>query len=170
MLERNATGDLLFPIRSDPDRYFYAGHLSHLRQALLARSVYGQLIAAIFGPGGNLVEVVRRDLPSPPVFPDSGSFQEVDEDDFADYLQHQFGFSPGLIRIQEFCIRPEMFTVYHLPDMYREFLQNPNSPAIDEDQRAAFPRLIQEWLEQGQFVLEWGNDYWLDSTGRVVAS
>jgi hypothetical protein len=27
-----------------------------------------------------------------------------------------------------------------------------------------------QWNEWGQFVLEWGNDYWLDSTGEIVAS
>ena len=33
-----------------------------------------------------------------------------------------------------------------------------------------FRALIRQWLEEGLFVLEWGNDYWLDSTGKVVAS
>jgi hypothetical protein len=26
------------------------------------------------------------------------------------------------------------------------------------------------WDEDGQFVLLWGNDYWLDGSGRVVSS
>jgi hypothetical protein len=63
-----------------------------------------------------------------------------------------------------------MFAVYHLPEHYREFLKGPNSPAFDEEERKAFPELIRQWNEVGQFVLEWGNDFWLDSTGEVVAS
>ena len=26
------------------------------------------------------------------------------------------------------------------------------------------------WDADGQFVLNWGNDYWLDATGEVVSS
>jgi hypothetical protein len=170
MLERDPTGDLLFPIRSAPGKYFYAGHLPGCRQALIARSVYGQLIAPMFDGHGNLTGIVRQELPSPPVLPDSGEVREVDEDDFHEYLRREFGFSPGLIRIKEFHIPQEMFAVYHLPQQYREFLDNPKSTAFGAEERQAFPGLIRRWLEQGQFVLEWGNDFWLDSTGEVVAS
>jgi hypothetical protein len=170
VLERDAKGDLLFPIRSAPERYFYAGHLPDGRQALIARSVYGQLIAAICDGGGNLTQVVHQELPSPPVLPDSGEIREVDEDEFREYLRREFGFSPGLIRIKEFHIPEGMFAVYHLPPHYREFLENPNGPSFDEEERQAFPGLIRQWNECGQFVLEWGDDFWLDSTGAVVAS
>jgi hypothetical protein len=170
VLERDAKGDLLFPIRSAPERYFYAGYLPEGRQALIARSVSGQLIAAICDGGGNLMQVIHRELPSPPVLPDSGEIREVDEDDFQEYLHCEFGFSPGLIRVKEFRIPHEMFAVYHLPEHYREFLENPNSPVFGEEERQAFPGLIRQWNGWGQFVLEWGNDFWLDSTGEVVAS
>jgi hypothetical protein len=170
MLEHDADGDLLFPIRSAPERYFYAGHLPEGRQALIGRSVYGQLIAAICDSGGNLRQVIHRELPSPPVLAGSGEIREVDEDDFEEYLSREFGFSPGLIRIKEFRIPHELFAVYHLPEQYRKFLENPDSPAFGEEERQAFPGLIRQWNERGQFVLEWGNDFWLDSTGEVVAS
>jgi hypothetical protein len=170
MLKRDANGDLLFPIRSEPAYYFYAGHLPGGRQALIARSVYGALIVAVFDGGGNLVQVIHRELPSPPVLRDSGEIREVDERDFRKYLRREFGYAPGLIRIKEFRLPQEMLAVYHLPQHYREFLEDPNSPVFDDEQRQSFPGLIREWHEEGQFVLEWGNDYWLDSTGEVVAS
>ncbi len=91
-------------------------------------------------------------------------------DAFQRYLQHQLGFSPGLIRIKEFRIPQEMFAVYHLPEPYQEFLENPNSSVFDDEERKMFPGLIHQWNEWGQFVLEWGNDFWLDCTGEVVAS
>lgn len=149
MLERDANGDLLFPIRSAPERYFYAGHLPEGRQALIARSVYGQMIAAIFDSGGNLMQVIHQELPSPPVLPDSSQIREVDEDDFQEYLQRQFGFSPGVVRIKEFRVPQEMFAVYHLPQHYQEFLEDPNSPAFDDEEREAFPGLIRQWNEWG---------------------
>ncbi len=170
MLDCDATGDLLFPIRSAPERYFYAGHCPEGRQALIARSVYGQLIAAIFDVGGNLMQVIHQELPSPPVLPATGEIREVDEDDFQQYLRREFGFSPGLIRIKEFRVPQALFAVYHLPQHYRGFLENPNSPAFDDELREAFPGLIRQWNEWGQFVLECGNDFWLDRTGEVVAS
>jgi hypothetical protein len=170
MLERDANGDLLFPVRSAPERYFYAGHLPEGRQALIARSVYGQIIAAIFDAGGNLMQVIRQELPSPPVLPGSVHFREADEDRLQEYLRHEFGFSPGLIRVKEFCIPGEEFAVYHLPQLYQEFQENPNSPAVDAVDREALPEVIRQWNEGGQFVLEWGNDFWLDSTGEVVAT
>ena len=166
MLNRDAKGDLLFPIRSAPESYFHAGHMRDGRQALIARSVYGKLVAAICDGAGNLEQVIQEELPSPPVLPDSGEVREVDQA----YLYRQFGFTPGLIRIKEFRIPDEKFAVYHLPEIYREFLRNPNSPVFDEEERQAFPGLIQQWNEDGQFVLVWSNDYWLDSTGEVVAS
>jgi hypothetical protein len=169
-MERDESGDLLFPIRSAPGRYFYAGHLPDGRQALIARSVYGQLIAAMFDRRGNLIQVIHQALPSPPVLPDSDEIREVDETDFQEYLQRKFGFSPGLIRIKEFRLPNEMFAVYHLPEHYREFLENPSSPFFGEEERQAFPDLIRQWNQLGQFVLEWGNDFWLDSTGEVIAS
>jgi hypothetical protein len=170
MLDRDAEGNLLFPIRSAPGRYFYAGSLPDGRQALVGRSVYGQLIVAIFDRDGDLMQLIHRDLPSPPVFPDSDEIREVDEDNFQEYLHQEFGFSPGLIRVKEFRVSEDMFAVYHLPNHYREFLENPNGPAFGDEEREAFPGLIQEWNEAGHFVLGWGNDYWLDSTGEVVAS
>jgi hypothetical protein len=170
VMQRETNGDLLFPIRSVPERYFYAGHLPEGRQVLIARSVYGQMIAAIFDSGGNLIQVIHQELPSPPVLPDSGEIREVDDGDFQEFLRREFGFSPGLIRIKEFRIPQDRFAVYHLPQHYREFLENPNSQAFDEEEREAIPGLIHQWNEWGQFVLEWGNDFWLDSTGEVVAS
>ncbi len=170
MIERDANGDLLFPICSAPERYFYTGQLPDGRQALIGRSAHGQLISVICDSRGNLMQVIHHELPTSSVLPDSGEIGEIDEDDFQDCLRREFGFSQGLIRIKEFGIPDEKFAVYHLPARYREFLENPHSPTFSEEDLGEFPGLIRQWHELGQFVLEWGNDYWLDSTGVVVAS
>src|SRR5262249_15548384 len=79
-------------------------------------------------------------------------------------------FVPGLIRVKEFRIPGEQFAVYHLPRHYQDFLRNPGGPEFGDEERQEFPGLIEQWQERGNFVLEWGNDFWLDSTGEVGAS
>jgi hypothetical protein len=170
MLERDAKGDLLFPIRSAPGRYFYAGHLPKQRQALIGCGICGPLTVAIFDAGGSLTQVIHHELPSPSVIPDSKPVHARNEEEFYKCLHREFGFSPGLIRIKEFHIPEEMFAVYHLPQHLQKFLENPNDPIFDDEDHEALPGMIREWNEWGQFVLEWGNDFWLDSTGEVVAS
>jgi len=59
------SGDKLFSVRTDHERCFYAGHLPESRQALIARNIDGKIIMAVFDAGGHLLDVVRRDLPSP---------------------------------------------------------------------------------------------------------
>lgn len=170
MLKRDADGDLQFPIQSAPERYFYAGHLPKRHQALIGRDLYGKITVAIFDSNGVLIDVIHKVLPSPPVIRSVNQIRDVDEDDFQTYLQREYGFSSGEIHIKEFSVPKEMFAVYHLPSSYRVFLEDPNSPILDDEMRQAFPELIRQWNELGQFVLEWGNDYWLNSTGQVIAS
>lgn len=170
MRDRVQDANRLFPVRSAPGYYFYAGRLPRGRQALVGRSANGRIVVGIFSKGGDLTEVVRRELPSPPVLPGSDDIREVDEGDFHDYLHQEFGFAPETARVKEFRIEPEGLAVYQLPEHYQAFLRDPRDPIFDDEQRTVFPRLIKEWVEEGQFVLEWGNDYWLDSTSEVVAS
>jgi hypothetical protein len=159
MLERDADGDLLFPILSAPSRGFYAGHLPEGQQALIALSRYGQIIAAICDQGGNLIRVLHQEVSSPP-----------NKYSFEDCLIRELGFSPSLIRIKEFRMPAELFAVYHLPSHFSSFLIDPNDRIFDEEDRGAYPEMIRQWHESGQFVLEWGNDYWLDRNGDVVSS
>jgi hypothetical protein len=172
MLERGVSGHLLFPIRGAPERCFYAGHLPDGRQALIAWGFSGQLMVAAFDGDGKLVEVTCRELPDPLTLPESGETVSIyDDEGFQEYLRQDFGFSPGLIRVEEFRIPGEGLAVYHLPRHYQDFLRDPNGPDFGDEERRALPGLIRDWLERGQFVLEEGhNDYWLDSTGEVVAS
>jgi hypothetical protein len=170
MLERDANGELLFPIRSEPGRNFYAGYLPEGCQVLIGRSIYGDMIVAVFDGGGNLRRVIREDYPASPVRGTSGTKREVDDEQFQEYLAGKLGFEPALIRIKEFRMPQDRFAVYHLPQHYHEFLNNPHNLIFDDEVREVLPGLIRQWHEWGQFVLEWGNDYWLDSTGQVVAS
>jgi hypothetical protein len=164
-------GELLFPVQSAPCRAFYAGYLPEGRQALVACSYYsGDMIIAVFDASGDLKEVVHDQLPQPRQLHAACYLSAVYEDDYHQYFRDSLGLSPGLIRIKAFHMPAELFGVYHLPPRYRDFLKNPADPQFDEEERQVFPGYIEQWIEQGNFVLEWGNDYWLDATGEVVAS
>lgn len=169
MLERDDDGNLLFPIRSNPV-YFYAGHLWDVRQTLIGRSVYGHLVVACFDSGGSLIEVIHQKLPSHLIVTGPFGTCEVDEDDFLNYLQGELGFTDGRIQVKEFHLTDKQLEVYQLPEHYQAFLNDPNNPLYSQEEHESFPGLIREWHERGQFVLVWGNDYWLDITGEVIAS
>jgi hypothetical protein len=161
----------LFPIVGEPARLFYAGSLPGGRQALISRSLSGDIVMAVFGPKGQLLKVVRRELPSPPVVPGSGDYRDVEEDVFARYLGEQFGFSPRMIRVKEFRLPEDGLAVYQRPKLYQEFLSNPAASQFNDGDRLELPAVIAAWDDSGQFVLEVGRcDYWLGQTGEVVGS
>jgi len=161
--------DRVFPIVSDPNYFFYAGVLPEGRQALVGRSVYGEIAVAVFDSAGNFLELQEQTLPAD-LARDLPTGDEADERKFRSYLKGQFGFTPALIRIKEFHAPRELLAVYHLPKHLQEFLTDPNAPLFSDEDRKDLPASIEGWLAADQFVLEWGNDYWLDRNGEVVAS
>jgi hypothetical protein len=163
--------DGLFPIQSCPAHSFYAGHLSAGRQALIAKCVYGYIILAVFDAGGTLLRSMRKDLPSTLLFPGHmRGYYEVEESEFHEYLRREFGYTPGLIRVREFHLPEEMLAVYRLPEFYQDFLKDPNGRDFDDELRQYLPDQIKRWREEGRFVLQWGNDFWLDVNGEVTDS
>src|SRR5688572_11818702 len=106
---------MLFPINGEPARYFYAGSLPEGRQALIARFLDGRIVVAVFDREGELRQVIRHELPSPPVVADCTYGREVNEAQFAEYLNKRFGFTPGSIRVREFRLPGGELAVYCLP-------------------------------------------------------
>lgn len=162
---------MLFPINGEPARYFYAGSLPEGRQALIARFLDGEIVVAVFDSEGSLQQAIHQELPSPPVIPDCAYGREVDEAQFEKYLQQQFGFVPGPIRVREFRLPEGELAVYRFPERYQKFLEDPDDPDLDVEERITFPTIIKEWEQAGLFVMEVEPcDYWLDQTGEVIAS
>jgi hypothetical protein len=160
-----------FPVRSCPGHSFYAGHLLGSRQALVVRCVLGYIVVGVFDQGGKLLKTFRKELPSSLLFPGHmPGYFDVDEGEFLEYLRKEFGFTPGLIRVREFRLPEEKLAVYRLPDFYQEFLKDPQALAFDDELRQYLPGQIQRWRDEGRFVLQWGNDFWLDSNGEVTDS
>ncbi len=85
-----------------------------------------------------------------------------------EYLRAEFGFQPALIRVREFAT--DRVAIFPLPADYQEFVDDPETPSFDEEQRKCFPYYITKWVENEEFVLLWGNDYWMDNNGEVTSS
>jgi hypothetical protein len=151
----------LFPVRGDPERGFYAGSLPGNRQGLITTGASGDLLVAAFNAAGSLLDVTRRDDPS----------LDFCDDAFRAYLAREFGFEPGLIRVKAFRLPEDGLAVYPIDPLWQEFLENPHGLAFDDDDRDSLPEVIEQWNASGQFVLECcGCDFWLDGTGKVVAT
>ena len=164
--EEAARPDRLYPIRSEKYYGFYAGHVPGKRQALVAGDL--DLLIAFFEHQGNLLEVQRRTLPPSVKVPEMNC-GTLDDRDFQEYLKKEFHFRPGLIRVKAFQIQPEGLAVHPFPSHYQLFLDNPHDGFNAED-RDYYPELIRTWIADKQFVLDWGNDYWLDNNGEVTSS
>lgn len=170
MSAQDVNTDLLFPIRSAPVRNLYAGFLRDGRQVLISCTPSGDMLMIVFDSEGNFLQASHQTLPSPPQLLHQGFRRAVYEDDYEEYVDGALGLSPGVIRVKAFSVPHEMLAVYRMPKHYEEFLTNPNSPSFSDEDRKDYPELIEHWNESGCFVLELGNDYWVDGNGDIVAS
>src|SRR5262249_52042978 len=103
-------------------------------------------------------------------FDRDGNFLEMQRRQFAG-REHVPGFEPGLIRVKEFA-GPENLSVYLFPLYYLGVLDNPDSPApsVDEEFRQIVGSYIHRWLRNGDFVLDWTNDFWAGPDGEIHSS
>jgi hypothetical protein len=160
-----------FPIRGDTGRSLYAGRLPDQRQALAALWAGHTLLLLIFDAEGHLIEVQRR--PQLDFLPREYErlFWQVVEEDLYGFLRKEFGFALDLIRVKEFAI-PEGVSVYYWPSTYDEYVANPDNlpDGVSEEDRAGPTFRIHQWMARGDFVIEWGNDYWAGPDGIIHSS
>jgi hypothetical protein len=81
--------------------------------------------------------------------------------------QGELDFRDLTIRVKKFSEPILRIGIEDEPDHFGEILEDPNS---SEEDKAEVGESIAVWYGDGQFVLFWGNDYWLDATGEVVSS
>jgi hypothetical protein len=76
-------------------------------------------------------------------------------------------FQPATIRVRKFFSDEHYIGIEDYPSHFHEILSDPDS---DEEEKADVRESMVLWDKDGQFVLQWGNDYWLDGSGHVVSS
>jgi hypothetical protein len=136
--------------------YFDAGVTRDGRQALMA-AFYPMTFAIFFAGDGTFLEYVERPNEGEPNEPELRRWQT------------ELGFTPQTIRIEKFSIDEQGLGIADLTGFQEELLDDPDSEP-DEAERAERLKSIRTWIEEGSFVLYWGNDLWLDGTGHVTSS
>jgi len=69
--------------------------------------------------------------------------------------------------VKKFFLKDLYLGIQDYPDHFGEVLSD---PAASEAEKDDIRDSMQLWVQTGQFVLWWGNDYWLDDKGEVVSS
>jgi hypothetical protein len=128
------------------------------------------MVRAVFDNEGRLAEVVDGELPPPQQLLDAGYGEAVYEDNYAGYLERALRVTPGMIRVRAFCLPEIELAVYGLPEFLQDFQEDPGCPSYADQERERLQAFLRVWKVHGQFVLFWGNEYWLDRSGKVVAS
>ncbi len=161
-----------FPVKSSKWYGFYAGTLPRKRQGLLALDVGNTLLVAVFDARGNFLEEQQLSLEGILQQPPEEQYLAVNDAELHEYLRREFGFRPGLVRVKEFGTSRGL-SVHLLPHHYQEYVEAPDAMTEEswgQEDVDHWPLSIQGWIDRGDFVLDWGNDYYLDSTGEVTSS
>jgi hypothetical protein len=159
-------GERCYPIQSHETYGFHAGVTPSDRQVLMGLFC-PDLVAFFFDPEGTLLSVEQRPV---------GFFQGVappynifDEriPALIEGWQAEMGFQPATIKVKKFFSHQPYIGIEDYPSHYDEVLCDPQECKEEKSDIRDSMRL---WDEDGQFVLQWGNDYWLDASGEVVSS
>ncbi len=158
----------LYSVRSNKYCSFYAGHLPDGSQVLIGRTAAEKILALYFSKRGGLYDIQRRTLPRFEAIPEEPHL-DVNDADFHDYLRKEFGFQPGLIRVEQFSVADDEcgFCVGPLPWHFNEFLNAPEDHTAEE--QAQYRQFICEFIARGVCVVDWGNDWWVLEADGVEA-
>jgi hypothetical protein len=156
----------LYPINSHGSYDFYAGVTADKTQVLMGLFC-PDLVAFFFDPEGDLIKVETRPLPffqhvPPPYDIYDGRIQLLLDDWMSD-----LGIQPTTIRVKRFFSQELCIGIEDYPGHFQEILSDSEASKEEKDDIVHSMTL---WDQDLQFVLLWGNDYWLDESGYVVSS
>ncbi len=153
-----------YPVKTNADYGFYAGSLTNGRQALATLDVQLLFEIAFFDVTGEFVGEEKRDLAGRWPIPAHG-YPEINQAELHEYLRNEFGFTPATIRVEwfetEYGVKIQPLTYW-----MQRWVTDPTSH--DDPERAL--KLLRKWVENEEFVLLFGNDYFLNKDGEVTAS
>jgi len=147
--------DHLYTVQSDPHYGILAGQ-STGHQWLISENPDGHLLVK-FGPSGELTEplLLKADQPK--------QRAERLED-----WKAEVGFETKPIRIRKFYLDRYQLGIADLPSGMQEAVDSPDE--FDEEELEMVMADIDGWLKDGQFVLKWGNEYYMNAAGEVESS
>jgi hypothetical protein len=155
----------LYPIAPD-ESYFSAGITPDGEQVLMGLFC-PDLIAFFFDSEGNVLRVENRPLDC---LHEARPPYDIYDDRIPkriDAWKCELEFQQATIWIKKFFSEDLYIGIQDYPDHFEEILTDPEAC---EEEKDDVRDSIQLWDKDGQFVLWWGNDYWLDDSGNVVSS
>lgn len=175
-MERDA--DYVYLIQSADAYFFWAGTTRDSRQVLMGLAC-PSLVAFFFDLQGHLVDVQKRNLeflrPSGvyvdgELFPGLVRTYNIYDERIPVRLKEwrqEIGFQEQLIRVKRFDDVETGIRICDYPDHFAEILL---APEASLEEKAEVLDSMAEWEQEGEFVLIWGNDYWLSRDGEVTSS
>jgi hypothetical protein len=156
----------LYPIRSHEDYGFYAGVTPDNRQVLMGL-LCPNIVVFLFNATGSLVETKQRRVHffegvTPPFDIYDGRIPPM-----IDAWQTEMRLQPGIIKVKKFFSLDLSVVIEDYPSHFEAILSDPQE---GEDAKIDIRDSIKSWDKEKQFVLIWGNDYWLNNSGEVVSS
>ena len=162
-----AVSDRIYPIQSSS--YWYAGHTRDGRQVL-----YGllcpSLVAYFFSERGDLIDVQQQHLEFLEEGRNPGHVYDIYDpriEPRREAWSRQLGIYSGTIRVRKFRDSNHGVEILDYPDCFDDALQRPNASSEVKARIAEFRR---DWEQQRNFVLLWGEDYWMDEEGQIESS
>ncbi len=128
-------------------------------------------LAAFFDEHGEFVRYETRVLPGPsrPLVGRPSDETIAKLWTLLDSWKSEIGLREGTISIFAFRIDALDVRIGDLPDYLNGLFTDPSVAHTDKS-GAEYAEDIQEWRREGRFVLRWGNEYWLDRFGAVIAT
>jgi hypothetical protein len=162
----------MYRIQTHPMLDYCVGHDKH-GQAVLLGIRYPYLVAVLFDQVGRLVEIRIRPLgfQAPAIY--KGGPYITEDPLFLEKVHNQrsqweveFGFKEGPIVVERFFLPQLLIGIEDLPRHLQRFLHHPTEFSTDE--QSNYPAIIQDWRTNGNCVLWWGTDYYLNRDGEVI--
>jgi uncharacterized protein (TIGR02996 family) len=157
--------DFLYPIQTARHRNWEAGLAGDCQVLMLGE--HERVLGLFFDREGEFLEQQIRPWPRP-AQGYRGEFDELWEATCRPW-QQELRFEPTTICVKRFAGPEGEPCIIDYAFGHRDFFQRPEE--LDAEERDSISRFLHEvWLPRGQFVLNWGDDFWMDNTGEVVAT
>lgn len=158
--------DRLYSIQSHEGYGFYTGLTTSNEQVLIGLHC-PNIVALRFDVDGNLLGTEQRPIPflqrgEPPYNIYHELLPQLIEE-----WKKEMQMSVATIKVKRFALDEYDVFVEDYPSHFQEILSDPDA---NDEEKEDILESIKLWDEDGQFVLQWGNDFWLNDTGEVVSS
>jgi hypothetical protein len=155
-----------YPIKSDETYFLFAGTTSDKQQVLMGLAC-PNLVAFRFDLEGTLLTTEQR-----PVSFFQGVTPPYDIYDerippLIETWKKEMRLRAAKIKVKKFFSQEHYIGIEDYPSHFQEIL---TAPDADDGEKADIRESMTLWDKDGQFVLQWGNDYWLDKSGEIVSS